>query len=188
MEIITLYVFIMLLGALGLYTLSVARFKRSFSFEFFFLLLGGVVILEILFQPIFFSEAYWTSPPEVTQNIDIIPAVEPPAPETTPVEKVAVPIKIPRDSVIEQWILEEKTQNQADAPTIDIVYPRDGAIFDANTTVIDVKAHVTDDNDPAPMVEGIGPFTLQKGYNAITVIAVDQDGNASHQFVIVERK
>lgn len=72
------------------------------------------------------------------------------------------------------------------APSVSILYPLDGDVFPASTDSIVVKAQVVDD-DPSPVVAGVGKFTLQTGLNPITVVVVDKDGNASSAYVVVQK-
>lgn len=73
-------------------------------------------------------------------------------------------------------------------PVISITYPVDGAIFPHDTASIEVLADVTDNTDPNPIIEGTGTFQLVDGLNIIIVAASDSAGNASSEFVIIERE
>ncbi len=75
---------------------------------------------------------------------------------------------------------------ESGAPRVSILYPLDGDVFPASTDSIVVKAQVVDD-DPSPVVAGVGKFTLQTGLNPITVVVVDSDGNASSAYVVVQK-
>lgn len=73
------------------------------------------------------------------------------------------------------------------APTVSITYPANNAELPAGTTGVEVKAQVSDDQDPNPTVTGAGWQSLTQGWNSIVVSATDAAGNVGTDYIIVYR-
>lgn len=189
--------------ALGtvLYFLSVRRFKKSWLFELLVWSIGVLSALFFLFGDELFTVLRVYEKPQVVLestktngSVDVVETPNPEATPTTPPREPEIPPVIekpqsdPEKDLIET-LLQEKQQTQAGIPpTINILSPQDGDVFPANIQTVEVKAQVTDDTDPNPIVEGLGRFVLKPGFNAIIVTAVDKEGNASHEFIVIQQE
>ncbi len=173
-----LYIFVFFALGLILYFLSVRRFRKNFGIEILFFLVAGAVSLFFLFGAQAFSFEYYSSLFAPEQNTV----------ETSPTN-TSLPQAVPVTPILNPDTLSGTVPNAINhPPQITITYPFDGQVFPANTSEITVTANVTDDSDPVPIVEGLGTISLQKGFNPIIVTAVDSEGLASYQFVVVERQ
>ncbi len=82
----------------------------------------------------------------------------------------------------------ETSKLDTDPPKIEITSPKDGQVFDAATEKIKVTADIWDAVDPAPILDGIGEYVLQPGFNSIIVTGSDKSGNVASAFVVVEKQ